>query len=366
MKKIPNLRIALVGCGKAAENHVSQIQHIPDVKLVGVCDREALMAEQLAKRYSVPKFYADCPEMLEKEHPDVLHVATPPQNHFQLAKIAFEHGCHVLVEKPATCSYFETGRLLAAADAFGQKLTVAWGYSFDPIAREMRTMIQSGAIGEVVHLNSHFGYDLAGPFGKSVLADSDHWVRGLPAKLIYNVVDHIFNKIAEFLPGGEPAVETHIWSSNDMSSQQDIPTEMRVLIRDGPVTAAAIFSSSMRPVLHQFHVFGTRGTLSLDFTSGILCTYQAPRIRGVIGSLMSGYSDAWKRLACASKNTVALSKGQFGHFAGLQFLFRSFYDSIRRDGPPPIPYQLILQVSNLMDRVLSQPRLAACQEERIA
>jgi predicted dehydrogenase len=366
MKKIPMLRIALVGCGKAAENHASQIQHIPDVKLVGVCDREALMAEQLAKRYCVPKFYADCPEMLEKERPDVLHVATPPQTHFQLARTGFAHGCHVLVEKPATCSYFETERLLAAADASSRKLTVAWGYFFDPIAREMRTRIEFGAVGEVVHLNSHFGYDLAGPFGKSVLADANHWVRGLPAKLIYNVVDHIFNKIAEFLPGGEPTVETHIWSSNNLSSQQDIPTEMRVLMRDGPVTATAIFSSSMRPVLHQFHVFGTKSTLSLDFTSGILSTDQAPRIGGVIGSLMSGYSDAWQRLAYASKNAVGLSKGQFGHLAGLQFLFRSFYDSIRRDCPLPIPYHLILHVSCLMDRVLSEPRLAACQEERIA
>jgi predicted dehydrogenase len=366
MKKVPTLRIALVGCGKAAENHVSQIQHIPGVKLVGVCDREALMAEQLAKRYSAPKFYADCSEMLEKERPDVLHVATPPQSHFELASTALEHGCHVLVEKPATCSYFETERLLASASGCNRKLTVAWGYSFDPIAREMRRMIRSGAIGEVVHMNSHFGYDLAGPFGKSVLADADHWVRGLPAKLIYNVVDHIFNKIAEFLPGGDPAVQTHMWSSNITYSQQDIPTEMRVLIRDGPVTATAIFSSSMRPVLHQFNVFGTRGTLSLDYTSGILSTHQAPCIRGAIGSLVSGYSDAWKRFAYANKNLVGLSKGQFGHFAGLQFLFRSFYDSIRRDCPPPIPYQLILQVSNLMDRALSLQRVAVWQEVRTA
>jgi len=364
MKNNPLLRVAAVGCGKAAENHVSQVVHIPDVKLVAVCDREPLMAEQLAQRYSVPKCYADYAEMLQRERPDVVHITTPPQSHFDLTMIAFEHGCHVLVEKPMTCSHLETERLLTSAQAADRKLTVAWGYHFDPIARDMRKRIQSGALGEIVHLNSHFGYDLAGPFGQSVLADSDHWVRELPAKLIYNVADHIFNKIVEFL-SGEPALETHIWSSSNAPSGLGLPTEMRVLMRDGPRTATAIFSSSVRPVLHQFQVFGTRGTLSLDFASGILCAHQAPHLRGVIGSLMSGYSDAWRRLAYASKNAVGLSKGQFGHFAGLRFLFRSFYDSIRGDCPPPIPYPLILRVSTLIDRVLSQPRPAACQEERI-
>jgi predicted dehydrogenase len=356
------LRISLVGCGKAAENHASQIQHIPDVKLVSVCDREPLMAEQLAARYSVHGFYADYFTMLKRERPDAVHIATPPQSHFDLATIAFERGCHVLVEKPATCSHIETSRLLAAAQAAGRKLTVAWGYYFDPIARDMRRMIESGAIGEVIHVNSHFGYDLAGPFGWSVLSDSDHWVRGLPAKLIHNVGDHIFNKIAEFLPGEEPAIEAMIWPGDSTLSQEDIPTEMRVLVKDGSTSATAIFSSGIRPVLHQFQVFGTNGSLSLDFTSGILCANRGPRVRGVIGSLLSGYSDALRRFTYVNTNATRLTKGQFGYFSGLQFLFRSFYQSIRQDSPPPIPYDLIFRVSNLMDRVFSQPRLVACKE----
>jgi predicted dehydrogenase len=359
------LRISLVGCGKAAENHASQIQHIPDVKLVAVCDREPLMAEQLAARYSVPKSYANYSDMLQKERPDVVHIATPPQSHFDLAMIALEHGCHVLVEKPASCSHFETQRLLTAAAASHRKLTVAWGYYFDPIARDMRRIITSGAMGEVVHLNSHFGYDLLGPFGWPILSDSDHWVRRLPGKLIQNVADHIFNKIAEFLPGGEPTVETQVWSSHSGCSQQNMPTEMRVLMKDGSTTATAILSSAIRPVTHQFQIFGTKGSLSLDFTSGILSSDQTPTVRGVIGSLFSGYSDAWGRFTYANRNAIRLVKGEFGYFSGLQFLMCAFYRSIRLDCAPPISYDLILRVSDLVDRVLSHQRLTACKEQRI-
>jgi predicted dehydrogenase len=363
--KLP-LRISLVGCGKAADNHVSQVQHIPNVKLISVCDREPLMAQQLATRYSVPNCYADYVQMLEQERPDVVHITTPPQSHLELATIAFGYGCHVLLEKPITCSHVETQRLLASANAADRKLTVAWGYFFDQITRDMRTIVRSGEIGEVVHVNSHFGYDLAGPFGSSVLLDSDHWVHELPAKLIYNVADHIFNKIIEFLPMQPAVIDTVMWPGNSALSQQAISSEMRVLLRDGPITATAIFSAASRPVLHQFQVFGSRGSLSLDFGSGMLTMAEAPRIRGALGSLFSGYTDAFRRLTYANKNTVRLGKGQFGHFAGLRFLFSTFYQSIREDCPPPISNDMILKVSGLIDRVFSQTTLPPCNKQQIA
>ena len=45
-----SLRVAIVGCGKIADAHAAQIRRIPGCDLVGVCDREELMARQLAER----------------------------------------------------------------------------------------------------------------------------------------------------------------------------------------------------------------------------------------------------------------------------------------------------------------------------
>ena len=41
------LKVAVIGCGRIADAHVSQIQRIQGCEIVGVCDRELLMAEQL-------------------------------------------------------------------------------------------------------------------------------------------------------------------------------------------------------------------------------------------------------------------------------------------------------------------------------
>jgi predicted dehydrogenase len=44
------LKVGIVGCGKTADSQASQIQRIRQCDIVGVCDRETLMAQQLPKR----------------------------------------------------------------------------------------------------------------------------------------------------------------------------------------------------------------------------------------------------------------------------------------------------------------------------
>ncbi|MEY4754705.1 MAG: hypothetical protein RJA44_2380, partial [Pseudomonadota bacterium] len=83
------LRIGIIGCGKIADGHVEQIRATGRGEVVAVCDREALMAEQLAVRMKIPARYSDAAEMLAKEKLDVVHIATPPDSHLFLAKLCF-------------------------------------------------------------------------------------------------------------------------------------------------------------------------------------------------------------------------------------------------------------------------------------
>ena len=94
------LRVGIIGCGKIADGHVEQIRAIGRGEVVAVCDREPLMAEQLAVRLKIPGRYDDAAEMFAKERLDVVHIATPPDSHLFLAKMAFAAGCHVFMEKP--------------------------------------------------------------------------------------------------------------------------------------------------------------------------------------------------------------------------------------------------------------------------
>ena len=78
------LKIAIIGCGKVADQHVQAIHRIPDCTIVAVCDRELLMAKQLGERFGISACFSDLEEMLRAASPDVVHITTPPQNHYSL------------------------------------------------------------------------------------------------------------------------------------------------------------------------------------------------------------------------------------------------------------------------------------------
>src|SRR5437899_6574437 len=118
------LRIAIVGCGKVADQHVHAIHRIPDCSIVALCDRELLMAKQLGERFGVLQCFSNLQEMLQTASPDVVHITTPPQSHFSLAKKCLESGSHVYLEKPFAVTAEEAESLIELAESRGLKITV--------------------------------------------------------------------------------------------------------------------------------------------------------------------------------------------------------------------------------------------------
>jgi len=80
------LKVAIVGCGKIADAHADAIQRIKNCRIVGVYDKEELMAKQLYERFPIDGFYNNLDELMDKAQPDVVHITTPPQSHLPIAK----------------------------------------------------------------------------------------------------------------------------------------------------------------------------------------------------------------------------------------------------------------------------------------
>src|SRR5437870_5447351 len=138
------LRVAIVGCGKIADAHASQIQRIKGCEIVGVCDQEPLMARQLYERFPVKQYFSDFGELLSQARPDVVHITTPPESHFALAKACLQWGSHVYVEKPFTVDAEQAHILVALANETQLKLTTGHDDQFSHVVRRMRELIRSG------------------------------------------------------------------------------------------------------------------------------------------------------------------------------------------------------------------------------
>lgn len=353
------LKVAIVGCGKIADAHASQIQRIKACEIVGVCDTEPLMAKQLAERFQVKKHFTDLTDLLNDARPDVVHITTPPESHFKIASLCLVHGCHVYVEKPFTLNYPDAQRLIALADEKRLKLTVGHDGQFSHVTRRMRAVVQEGYLGGApVHMESYYCYDLGEPgYAKALLGDKQHWVRRLPGKLLHNIISHGIARIAEFLTSDAPEVIAHGFASPLLKSigENDIIDELRVIIcEEERTTAYFTFSSQMRPSIHQFRIYGPKNGLILDQDQETLIKLRGARFKSYVEKFIPPISFAEQYLGNVRSNLQLFLARDFHMSAGMKCLIESFYNSIRNGTPAPIPYREILLTARIMDAIFDQ------------
>ncbi len=361
-----SLKVAIVGCGKIADAHVEEIAKLGNAEVVGVCDRELIMAEQLARRYGVPSHYDDLDRLLEVEKPDVLHITTPPQSHLPLVMKAVEAGCHVYVEKPIAVDLDETSRLISSVERANKKLTVGLAYYFDPVAVAMREYVGEGRLGGAVHVESFFGYDLTGDFGRSVLGNAGHWVHGLPGKLFQNNFDHPLGDVVEFMDAESPVIHALAYRHETErfgDARDDVLDELRVVMKAGTTSAYCTFSSHARPRAHYCRVFGTRSTIEADYVSRTLTTTPEQGFPSAVGRLFLPFSRSWQFTKQGGGNVLSFLKSEFQFFAGMHRLIELFYDSIINDSPPPIAYEKILRLSAIQEEIYEQLRAKALRAQ---
>lgn len=347
------LRVAIVGCGKSAENHATEIKKLAGAQLVGVCDSEPLMAEQFAARHGVNARYSDLTQLLHQQNPDVLHITTPPQSHLEAALQAVAAGCHVFVEKPLAEDARQAAELVRAAEASDCKLTVGWTHYFDPAARSARALIGRGAIGNLVHVEACSAYNLQGNFGATVLQDGGHWVHQLPGKLLQNNLDHALAFLAEFVELENCRLEVHAWRALD-SPYPDLLDELRLTMTGVNTSAHLLFSCRARPCGEFLTLVGDRGTLRLDLVNQIVTQASTSRLPGPIGKLASALDQTRQLGRQTLHNVFRFVRSDFPPLPGLGFLTAEFYKCIETGGAVPIPYAQILRVSATMDRVVHQ------------
>jgi predicted dehydrogenase len=352
-----SLKVAVIGCGKIADGHIEEIGKIEGADVVAVCDLEPLMAEQIAVRYGIPAHYSDFARMLQCEKPDVVHITTPPQFHLPLARIAVDAGCHLYMEKPLAPTAAEARKLIDYVQSHGRKMTINYWPNFDPPGLILRDLLDEGVLGDPVHVESFFGYNLSSPFGQALLCDTRHWVHGLPGKLFQNVLDHLLNKIALVLPDDAPRIVAQgyrLRPDSNVAAQDCMLDELRIMMHGERVSAYGTFSSHARPVGQFLRVYGSRNTVHVDYNLRTVVLDPDQTLPSAIGRLLPPFQQGWRMIRIGRSNVRRFLHNEFHYFAGMNRLITAFYGSIREDGPLPISYRDILRVSEWMDEIFRQ------------
>jgi predicted dehydrogenase len=351
------IRVAIVGCGKIADQHATQIRRIEDCTIVAACDREPLMAQQLGDRFGVAGVYADVADMLSHERPDVVHVTTSPDAHFALGRQCLEAGANVYIEKPFTLNAGEAEGLIGLAEKKGLRVTVGHNAQFSHASTRMRALVGSGYLGgPPVHMESLYCYDLGGGYAKSFLGDSRHWLRRLPGKLLQNLISHGVSRIAEFITADRPHVVARAFVSPGLRDrgETEIMDELRVMIDADTTTAYLTFSSRIGPSLNEFRLYGPRNSLIVDQEHQTLLKVEGDNYKVQLKYFLTPlrYGRLYRRNAIG--NVRKFLRFDLHMDAGMKSLIETFYKSIAEGSAPPIPYREILLVARIMDDIFSQ------------
>ena len=142
------VRIAVAGAGLIGRRHAEEVAACPATRLAAVVD-PALAADAVAARYGVPR-YRSLAELLGRDRPDGVVLATPNQVHVDGGLECIAAGVPTLVEKPLGDTVEAATRLVEAAEAAGVPLLVGHHRRHSPVLVRAREVVAAGVLGRIL------------------------------------------------------------------------------------------------------------------------------------------------------------------------------------------------------------------------
>lgn len=149
------IRIGLLGASKIAPKAIIiPARKRQDCIITAVAARDITRARSYAKLHEIPNFETDYIKLCQRDDIDLIYNALPPSRHLDTTLAALKAGKAVLCEKPFAMNA-EDARIMVQADTKGL-LVEGYHYRFHPAFLEFESLIQSGAIGDILHMEGHF------------------------------------------------------------------------------------------------------------------------------------------------------------------------------------------------------------------
>lgn len=143
--------VALIGCGKMGETHISDIYYKDSANFIYACDLDAEKARSMQKKYNVQKVTKDYKECILSEEVDIVIIATYPSVHLEILKLCVKYGKHVICEKPITAN-LKDGREFVDIVKKNPKSKVLIGHILrhNNTYQKIAELIQNDAIGKPI------------------------------------------------------------------------------------------------------------------------------------------------------------------------------------------------------------------------
>lgn len=213
------MKYALIGCGRISNNHVVAAMN-NQLEIVAFCDIVRINAEDKVTKFDLQdqniRIYEDYKEMLEKEKPELVAIATESGKHAKIALDCLDYNCNLIIEKPIALSISDADEIIAKAKKNGVQVCACHQNRFNKSIIEIRKAIEKKRFGKLLYGTAHVRwarnheyYDRAswrgtweqdgGALMNQCIHDIDllRWMMGDEVEMVYGMTDRLIHPYIE-------------------------------------------------------------------------------------------------------------------------------------------------------------------------
>lgn len=261
-----HVRVAAVGTGYFSRFQYRAWARIPEVELVGVCNRTRASALVLASEFGIPFVSDDLEDMLEQTKPDLLDIITPPETHLAAIRLAAARKVDVICQKPFCQTLAEAKEAVRLANEASIQVIVHENFRFQPWHREIKHLLNGGMLGNIYQAN--FRLRPGDGQGPRAYLDRQPYFQQMPRLLVHETAIHLIDTF-RYLFGDVEAVFASLRKLNPVIAGEDAG----LIILDMNTGVRCIFdgnrlsdhkAQNRRLTMGEMLIEGEQGVLSLD------------------------------------------------------------------------------------------------------
>ena len=274
------MKYALIGCGRIAKNHMKAAV-ANKLEIVAVCDVLPEKMEAILKPYNdsdlcggmlnpvqhdgFTKRYTNYKEMVEKEKPELVSIATESGLHAEIACYCIEHDINCIIEKPMAMNIADADRIIELAEKHHVKVSACHQNRFNVAIQKLRAALEAGRFGRLSHGSIHVRWNRDHNY-----YDQASW-RGTWAQdggCLMNQCIHGIDLLRWMM--GEEVVSVYGQTRqqfHDYLEAEDVGTAVVTFANGAVATIEGTVNVYPKNLEETLYIFGEKGTVKIGGTS---------------------------------------------------------------------------------------------------
>jgi len=344
--KDKSFKVGIIGCGNIAHTQLKYIVKYVEKKSIALCDKNPLRMEYLSKEFGLTNKFIDVEILLQKFHPKVVHILTPPHTHKDIALICLENGANIFIEKPMCINTEEAKAIVIQAKEKNLQVCVDHMRLFDPLILKVKDLISSGVVGEIINIHTKE----TDPYYQIRKSEGlvQPWLESLPGEIIYDLIPHHLSLLYEFF--GTFELNGVAYTYKDDKTLTNLSCNFT-----SPSGIATVFlSTESYPYENRVTFECTKGNIIADFRNLIIIVRKKYSIPGPVERIIDTFSVASQMIKGSFENILLFLKGKIDTYRGMELTIQNFYKSISQNKPSPIPLENAYNVVSTMEKIFEK------------